>query len=189
MELAKTCIMEKPPLMPPAVDQTKLASESRRRFGKSGLAASGIILTLASRPALGCSICQSPSGFQSGNLSHHGQATVCQGRPPSYWEGCGPRWPTSCDGKFGKVFACHHGSPYASVTLLEMVGGHGSDSHGICMYLTAAYLNAISGWTPFLTEETIQSIFTEWQAKGYFEPIATVKWYSAEIVNYLSGTQ
>lgn len=55
-----------------AADQIKFSGESRRRFATSGLAASGIILTLASRPVLGQTFCLSPSGFVSGNTSQHG---------------------------------------------------------------------------------------------------------------------
>ncbi len=68
--------------------------ESRRRFGKSGLAASGVILTLASQPVLGQWACQSPSGFQSGNVSPHGQPPLCSGRTPGYWQAPNKNWPS-----------------------------------------------------------------------------------------------
>ena len=55
-----------------ADDQINFSGESRRRFATSGLAVSGIILTLASRPVLGDAFCMSPSGFISGNTSQHG---------------------------------------------------------------------------------------------------------------------
>ncbi|MHB9102523.1 MAG: hypothetical protein ACYC2E_13520 [Sulfuricella sp.] len=67
---------------------------SRRRFAKSGLAASGVILTLASRPVLGAWACQSPSGFQSGNASPHGQPPMCDGRTPGYWQAPNKDWPS-----------------------------------------------------------------------------------------------
>jgi len=79
----------------PSQDATAPAqsvNESRRRFGKSGLAASGVILTLASRPVLGC-VCQSPSGFQSGNVSTHGTPPPCSGRTPGYWQAPNKDWP------------------------------------------------------------------------------------------------
>ncbi|GAO36996.1 hypothetical protein SCT_2411 [Sulfuricella sp. T08] len=68
--------------------------ESRRRFGKSGLAASGVILTLASQPVLGNWACQSPSGFQSGNASPHGLPPQCMGRTPGYWQAPNKNWPS-----------------------------------------------------------------------------------------------
>ncbi|MDQ3267493.1 MAG: hypothetical protein M3P47_02025 [Pseudomonadota bacterium] len=64
--------LEKQRLSQDADDQIKFSGESRRRFATSGLAVSGIILTLASRPVLGQTFCESPSGFISGNISHHG---------------------------------------------------------------------------------------------------------------------
>ena len=72
------------PGLPPSesgVDQT------RRRLTGAGLAGSGVLLTLASRPVLAQGgFCLSPSGFQSGNLSRPSQGNVaCTGRTPGYW--------------------------------------------------------------------------------------------------------
>jgi hypothetical protein len=47
----------------------------------------------------------------------------------------------------------------------------------------------MQGWTPFLTVERVQSMFSEWQATGYFSPTAGVKWSAAQIVDYLKRTQ
>jgi hypothetical protein len=73
-------------------------SESRRRFAKSGLTASGVLLTLASRPVLGGVTnnltCQAPSGFASGNLSQHGTPLTCTGRTPGYWGTQPTQWPS-----------------------------------------------------------------------------------------------
>lgn len=66
-------------------EPTKLPDKSRRSFAKSGLVASGVLLTLSSRPVLGESVCKSPSGFESGNLSFHGTPITCTGRTPGYW--------------------------------------------------------------------------------------------------------
>lgn len=73
-------------------NQTESVNESRRRFTKSGLAVSGVLLTLASRPSLGGGggggggwVCKSPSGFLSANLSQHGTSKYCSGRTPGYW--------------------------------------------------------------------------------------------------------
>lgn len=78
--------MENTPSAHGLADQTKPAvDESRRRFTKSGLAVSGVLLTLASRPVLGAVQCQSPSGFISGNVSTHGEILYCDGGTPGYW--------------------------------------------------------------------------------------------------------
>ncbi len=71
--------LEKQQLTQDTADQIKFSGESRRRFATSGLAVSGIILTLASRPVLGQTFCQTPSGYQSGNTSQHGE---CPPPPP-----------------------------------------------------------------------------------------------------------
>ncbi|MEQ1601216.1 MAG: hypothetical protein ABL885_05545 [Methylophilaceae bacterium] len=57
--------------------QAESIAESRRRFAKTGLAASGVLLTLASRSALGAGL--SPSGFISGNVSQQGATTSSLG--------------------------------------------------------------------------------------------------------------
>lgn len=69
--------LEKKQLSQDTADQIKISGESRRRFTTSGLAVSGIILTLASRPVLGqTAFCLSPSAFCSGNTSQHGACPV-----------------------------------------------------------------------------------------------------------------
>ncbi len=66
-------------------EQSPSVNESRRRFAtKTGLAASGVLLTLASRSALGAGVCKSPSGFASGNVSQHG-TTPKGGENITYW--------------------------------------------------------------------------------------------------------
>ena len=165
-----------------------LSNPSRRRFNRAGLGASGVILTLACKPVLGGVVCKSPSGFLSGNQSVHDTGALCNGRSPDYWKQTAS-WPMSKKTKFAKMFGCNAGSPFEQCTLAEMIAGHEADTQKLCMYLTAALLNARSGWTPFLSEETIQAIYLEWRNKGYFTPTANVQWMAADIVNYLRATQ
>ncbi|MDD5612395.1 MAG: hypothetical protein PHF75_05085 [Gallionella sp.] len=67
---------------------------SRRNFAKSGLAVSGVLLTLSSRSALGGNlVCHSPSGFLSGNASAHGTPSSCSGLSPGYWGTHPESWP------------------------------------------------------------------------------------------------
>ena len=82
-----------------ATSPAQSVDESRRRFGKSGVAASGVILTLASRPVLAGWECLSPSGFQSGNLSTHVQPPLCEGRTPGYWQAPNKNWPSPYTGR------------------------------------------------------------------------------------------
>ncbi len=73
-------------------DKTKSVDTSRRRFAKTGLAASGVILTLASRPVLANTLlCRSPSGFLSGNTSSHIEQ-MCFGNYPDYYANHPEAW-------------------------------------------------------------------------------------------------
>lgn len=76
-------------------------SHSKRKLAKAGLAASGVMLTLASKSVLagrkdgtGTGLtpfqCTSPSGFSSLNVSAPGKnQNLCLGRTPGYWA----QWP------------------------------------------------------------------------------------------------
>lgn len=161
---------------------------SRRRFTASGLAVSGVLLTLASRSVMG-QTAQTPSGFVSGNNSVHGQQSVSQGRSPGYWKNHPSTWPMPVTTNFSSVFKCSSGSVYREFTMMELLTPQEVDKDKLGMHLVAALLNARMGWTPFLTEERIRSMFSEWQSTGYFSPMANVYWNSAQIVEYLKSTQ
>ncbi|MES2537657.1 MAG: hypothetical protein V4632_17495 [Pseudomonadota bacterium] len=166
-----------------------LRNASRRRFTKSGLAASGVIMTLASKPVLGDVVCTSPSGFLSVDTSTHGPAPVCLGRSPGYWKNHVSNWPIGTDTKFSRIFTCSPNSNYKDVTMLDLLDPQKYDKHGLGRHLVAAYLNAEMKWTPFLPTENIVAMFTECQSPGYYKPTATVQWTPAEVVEYISSTQ
>lgn len=172
-----------------AVEELGHAPSSRRQFAKTSLGLSGVVLSLASRPVLGDVVCKSPSGFLSGNASTHGPQPVCQGRSPGYWKNHADSWPIATDTQFSSVFPATPSSVYVKYTFLQLLTPQQDDAQNLGMHLVAAYLNAISGWTPFLKTETIIAMFAEWQSKGTFSPTATVQWTSAEIVQYLKATQ
>lgn len=184
--------MNQPTTPQDSAEQSRLLNASRRRFGKSSLAASGIILTLSSRPVLGAVTCQSPSGFLSGNVSPgHGPNAVCNGVSPGYWKNHAG-WPilNRDTARFDSVFSCNYGSPYIGVTMLTLLDPQSFDRHNLGMHLVAAYLNAMDGRTPFLTVERILSIFSEWQSGAGFTPLAgAAPWNAEAIVNYLKATQ
>ncbi|MHB1293181.1 MAG: hypothetical protein ACYCY5_13495 [Sulfuricella sp.] len=160
-----------------ATSPAQSVDESRRRFGKSGLAASGVILTLASQPVLGQWACLSPSGFQSGNVSTHGQPTLCDGRTPGYWQTAdwqragldrGTCTPTPNNGN-GNGNVCNKStewsggaqfSTYFNVTgnatryadkslmsILWMNGTGTEDPEQLGAHIVAALLNAHMEWT------------------------------------------
>lgn len=164
-------------------------NESRRNFTKAGLAASGVLMTLASRPVMGEVVSKSPSGFLSGNQSSHGTPCISQGRSPAFWKAHTGGWPVSINTPFSSVFSCSHFSAYKKYTLMQLLSHQKEDVNNVGMYLVAAFLNARKGWTPFLEEERIRSMFSELQTKGAFSPAANVNWNAKEIVNYLKATQ
>ncbi|MES2103889.1 MAG: hypothetical protein V4634_07695 [Pseudomonadota bacterium] len=170
------------------VEKSAFAGESRRRFTKTGIAASGVLVTLASRSVLGCEINTSPSGFVSANQSTHGPQQLSQGRSPGYWKNH-KHWPINNTTLFSSIFGCAPKSPYKDVTMMQLLSHQDFDKDNLGMHLVAAYLNALMGWTPFLSPSAVVNIFTEWQLNGYFNPVANVNWNGAQIVTYISGTQ
>jgi hypothetical protein len=188
---------------------------SRRRFTKAGIVASGVMLTLASRPVMGTGnhatkCCKGPSGWQSANMSAPGQKPVCQGRSPTYWKGCKDRWPVNGESEVKQHFNCssYKGQRYSGISLYELCTldfdsrrfrsdyeyqsfkySFNYDELRLCSYIVAAYLNAKSGWTPFLKEETIRAMFTECINSDGFSPTAGVRWSVSECIEYLQATQ
>jgi hypothetical protein len=182
---------------------------TRRDLAKSGLMLSGVMLTLASRSAVGGNfVCKSPSGFLSGNLSAHGTPITCSGRSSGYWGTHPTQWPApyqagTCSNStctqaadwshgttFRSVFNCNgQGTIYAQYSMMQVVWlGGNLDPNQLGAHVVAAVLNARMGSTPILTEAQVANIFNEWNLKGYFEPTAGVKWYAADIVAYLQST-
>lgn len=179
----------------------------RRRLLQGGLAAGPVIFTLFSRPALGGGIggeCKTPSGFLSGNLSQHGTPTFCSGRTPGYWkqsqhfgDWVAPYFPTAVSGPGGHQATTFHsattgftGNQFGTQTMLQVLGTGGNTGGYTALgrHITAALLNARRGWTPVLSETGVRNIWNEYVSKGYFEPSAGIKWYPAQIVDYLVTT-
>ncbi len=178
-----------------AADQIKFSGESRRQFATSGLAVSGVILTLVSRPVLGATVCVSPSGFISGNTSTHGDLPVCDGRSAGFY--LDPSRNLDLSAQFRTMFPTASESAYKNKALSFILTTPWTTNpqnlsvptQNLLKHLVVAILNARSGKTPFLTEATIKSIFDEWQAIGTFSPTAGVAWDASQIINYLSQTQ
>lgn len=201
----------------PAEMPAQFAGESRRRFTKAGLAASGVMVTLASRPVLGCATAETPSGFISGNVSR-GQAQASCGLSPGYWKNHSD-WPapmvshtppvTPARHKFGAghndtdhddgtlfsaVFDCTRSRslPYAKIAMSDLLVPQSFDNSRLGAHCVAAYLNALAGMTPYLPAAKVVQMFNQWAATGYFYPLdpsTSVKWDAAQIVAYLGKTQ
>lgn len=164
----------------------------RRRFGKAGAGASGVLLTLVSQPGMACDICKAPSGSLSGGLkSHTGPAVACNGVSPGYWKNHSS-WPSACSTttKFSSVFYCAglNKNTYGITTLGNILSHQSFDSSNLGMHMAATYLNIRSGRIGFMTVAGLQKIWYDWQRYGYYAPTAGVKWDAARIVTYLAGT-
>ena len=118
------------------------ADLSRRKFAKAGLVAAPVIMTLASRPAMGnfggssggkCTL----SGMLSGNLSKPDDGGVCHGCTPGYWKTHQEQWgQTGCaPGKIDWVYDYDKTKPKIiwgdyDATHFDYVFGAGSDHDG-----------------------------------------------------------
>ena len=194
--------MHDPTNPPPIPDPMPVAGPdpkaTRRRLLQGGLAVGPVLMTLVSRPVL-AQQCQTPSGFISGNASvAAGAGPICTGRTPGYWKQ--PHWfgswpppyyPTTVNGSgghkatlFDTVFTPH----YSGQTLLEVLELGGGPPTDLARHVVAALLNAAAGLTPVLTVAVVQTIWSEYISKGYFEPTAGVHWGDAQIVSYLLAT-
>ncbi|MDR2837214.1 MAG: hypothetical protein LBV49_01385 [Azonexus sp.] len=181
----------------------------RRRFLGAGAAASPFLLTLVSQPALG-TVCFSPSRNLSRNtsVSQQGQYGECLGAesPGNYAAQQTPgkgayHWPVSVPpstpmhplfyegGENGKTrFVKQQGVQIVSMTLGEALNVNAAGQ--VHFHLIAAYLNKMGGNGAVIPDAVItaQAILDMWQeyaSRGYFEPMAGVKWYAGDIVDYL----
>lgn len=173
---------------------------SRRRFARAGAGVTGVLLTLASHPGMACSVNQGPSGWQSVNTAKSKGLTVSHkvnlpssGLPPLTW-GTHSGWPCSTTLLFGKVFSCKKASSAtcANATLMAHCSGKAGvtgDKGKIAALLSAAYLNVLSKRSPFLNQQILQNIWSEYELTGKYTPMAGVTpWNAVTIVTYLSGT-
>jgi len=192
-------------------DKTKSVDPSRRRFTKSGLAVSGVILTLASRPVLAnFGVCKSPSGFLSGNVSAHGNPLLCYGHPPEWWGSNPGAWSgayqpgtynnsgetSKSANEAGKWIG---GTPfqtafpgaisfegYSMMQSLWLNAGEANQLVGA--HCVAALLNAAASLTPALTETQIIDMFLEFEISGTYEPTAGFVWGEDEVITYIEST-
>ncbi len=184
--------------MPLAVVDKAAFGESRRRFTKAGIAASGVLVTLASRPALGCTVGVSPSVYCSGNVSGHGTSNTSNpGCPPYVWSGnCDSGWPGKFKGKqnqtFGACFQTSNSGTFGKLygkTLKQVLDGSPDDKQSCGRYLVTALFNNVSGKAPFLTESTIRDMCSKLHTNNAWVPNrGATAWGVTQVVNYLAGT-
>jgi hypothetical protein len=195
-------------------DKSK-SSGARRRFLGVGAKAGPALLTLASQPALAVT-CFTPSRSLSKNMSvsQAGKNGDCNGvSPGNYAAQTTPghsayNWPSAVPPStaFHSVFSgsrfvvvVGNGPTTRSLTMLEVlklpqaVSGITvtlpTDPSNVAMHLIGAYLNVVNLLIPsnILDTDGVKTIWTEWNTKGYYEPVAGVQWNAAAIVLYLTS--
>ncbi len=162
---------------------------ARRRM--AGLGVTGVVMTVASNNALADMVCKSPSGALSGNLNSHSPKTTCDGRSPQWWLSNLNAWPSEV--KPNDVFWKHFRSarqPLANLKITNILKQHGTDKDGVAMHIMATYLNVLTGRISFLTEQSVLDMFTRWhRSNSYRAAVGAEPWTSAELADYLAGTQ
>lgn len=178
---------------------------ARRRFGRAGLGASGVLMTLASQPAMAQAFCATASGsLSSGMQSRHASIPVpkCDGLPPEgYADNTGNAQLKSNSRRFSSMYT-------TSLTALRdakitdvldacvkgtTLPGVDKDTVLVAGHMVAGMLNLEAKLT---TANDITALKTIWNAyelggralKGSYSPAATVTWYSSDIVRYMKTT-
>ncbi|MES2960107.1 MAG: hypothetical protein V4792_18110 [Pseudomonadota bacterium] len=185
--------------------RTALAN-SRRRLLRGGLAATPLLMTIASRPVM-AGTCAPASSFASINASRHGEQppVSCDGVSPGYWKE--PQhfrewpeyWVPSAKAIPGKgwnpplnaqatLFNTVFGAGFPELTLLQVLDLKGGDKNSVGRYIVAALLNAATNKTAGVMDvDTVKTIWTAFNTHGYYEPTAGIKWYADHSVPASDG--
>lgn len=170
---------------------------ARRRFSTAGAGVSaGVIMTLASQSGMAQTVCTSPSGMLSGNLSHHDHQVPCAGLSPGYWKTHHSAWGgarTNGNAKFNLTFpTTYRCSALNAYTCFQIVDptkvANGSDPDNVAMHIMATLLNVCSKKIGFLTEIQVLAIWHSFATTGSYQPSAGVTWDGTQIVAYLKKT-
>jgi hypothetical protein len=160
---------------------------ARRRLLRGGLGAAPVLLVSAPRSVM-AGACTTASAFTS--LSTHSgpvALSTCSGRGPDYWKNTSyqSQWPDSCirNGAnatlFGSIFGA--GDEYSGqslIAILELSATTGKA--GLARHVVAALLNARKVTmvpASVLSETTLKTVWSDFVAKGYYEPTAGIQWY------------
>jgi hypothetical protein len=170
---------------------------ARRRFAKAGMGASGgVLLTLASQPAMATLVCTSPSGACSSNLSKHNTSAACTGVGPDYWKknhsawkGAGTNGGALYRLTFPTTSRCAALNPYTCFDIVDPNKvANGADQDKVAMHIMATILNVRSKRIGFLNESQVLAIWNSYAATGTYKATSTVTWNGYQIVAYLKST-
>jgi len=178
------------------------SSVSRRRILRGGLTVAPVVMSVASKPVLGSTVCQFASAAAlSAGSNAMAKAQTCNGLRPDQWKMLAAQWPQPyCGTSAGDpqeqatLYHCpatgFSGRIFGELTMLEVldVGEGGPGLRGLGRYMVAALLNACCGRTPVLNETTVRSMWNDMLNVGYYEPTAGVQWQAPEIIAYLNTT-
>lgn len=175
---------------------TEQVDESRRRWTKAGLGTGAVLATLVGRPAF-AGICQSPSAFSSGNMSHHSTAKTYSGDSPDTWKNVEPGHLPG-DGndknpKFHSIFAIGPKANWGDKKFDQVLDNDQSDADGpfpnpISQEFVAAYLNwQRDGSLACLDDTLLVMIWNDYVDDGLYEVRANVFWDAGHIVTYLQN--
>lgn len=176
-------------------------SDERRRLLRAGLTAAPVIMTVASKPVLGSTICTAASVMGSAASGAVRTASVCSGLTPNQWKVYAAQWPTpfcatnhTSTDRQATLYHCpvtgFSGRVYGDHTMLEVLDIHegGGGTMALGRYMVAALLNACAGRTPVLSESGVRDMWNDLVNRGYYEPTAGVQWGAPEIIAYLKTT-
>lgn len=182
-------LRDEPGTPPPVVNA------GRRRLGKAGVGAAGVLMTLESKVAMATNYrCVAPS---AASLSHGGNSNYvekghCNGQPPSYWCKMSRRWPCSEDIRFGALFRGSRDAKYANAKLIDILKGYddpGSDYYKfVGGAIATTYFNILAGYVTVLDKETLFDMWGSLQAGRPYSPTRDVYWYPWQVRKYLENT-
>jgi len=200
-----------------AVGKDGVTSDSRRRFTRAGIGVSAIF-TLASRPVLAGQCFTPSAAVSGNLSTHgtppmcSGRSPGFWKENTSAWQGtnidpgtCTSTTGNSCNNVknwsggtsfhsyfSGNLFTINNDQTKLSMMqvlqLHNSTSGYPDDPDNLGAHIVAALLNAISGFTPVLTQAQVVNMWNEWVTKRYFEPTAGVQWTSLQIVAYIQST-
>jgi hypothetical protein len=184
----------------------------RRRFIK-GIATGAVLITVASRPAMGAWC--TPSAWVSGNLSAHDDADTCGGRSPGYWATQPDRWPPqyrpgTCDddehgtckkyesdgtpfhnitNSAGLTGPFYNNGTFKTLTMMQVLWlGGGGDAYQLGAHLCAALLNAATIPNYGMDEATVKEIWRQLATQGYYQPSVGTPMYPQDVVAFIKNT-
>lgn len=171
----------------------------RRRFTVAGVAASGTILTLTSRPVLGVNVCPNQTGkslsaWASGNCSH--AYTKTYGCSPGYWKKPSRVWPgrLNRNATFVSLFPLCKGTSLAApvrmkdgtIRVAQLIDVLSAEVYedAFARSITCAYLNALNN-SP-VTPTTAQ--VTQMANLSFRPGSSGAYWSASDVMTFLGQT-